>query len=104
MIDFLKSGYCNNKEHCNMCRDFISGYAWRVWLSKQFLLPQNTVNFNCPYGNDWGYTKKQPKANKCKFAVQDCCGKAPVCSIDGGTCENTYNKECLRNPEFNPLP
>ena len=45
--------------------------------------------------------RKQPvrvpsRAGICKYATRDCCGKPYICSVDGGTCPDQFNDDCVK--------
>ena len=46
--------------HCSTCRKAITGFQFRVDISKVFLLPEDNVNFTCPHGMGWEEEYKVP--------------------------------------------
>jgi len=118
-MNFFDSIHCKSEKHCRVCRKKFGGRAMRKQWAALFNIA--AVDFDCPNGKEWieeavktaassrtagtGYrATSMPVRDKCRLAVRDCCGKPHICSVDGGTCPDPFNLECLRNPEFNPLP
>lgn len=52
---FAETGHCASGVHCETCRDLAGGRAWRLRLSRTFLLPGGDPDFACPRGRPWGY-------------------------------------------------
>ena len=50
---FVLTNHCKSKAHCGTCRNLNDGRNYREKLSKMFLLPDNNVDFECPYGEKW---------------------------------------------------
>jgi hypothetical protein len=50
---FVLSTHCQSRAHCKVCRNFDGGRKWRESLSKAYQLPNNDVDFECPYGMQW---------------------------------------------------
>lgn len=52
--NFVDTIHCMSKAHCNTCRNKEGGRPWRKGLTSLFVLPDDKVDFECPYGKDWG--------------------------------------------------
>lgn len=52
---FVESPVCTSKVHCGTCRDRVKGLKFRVDHAKFFLMPTDAPDFECPFGNLWGY-------------------------------------------------
>jgi hypothetical protein len=51
---FVLSNHCKSEAHCATCRDLEGdGRRWRKNLTKYFLLPDDNIDFECPYGKKW---------------------------------------------------
>ena len=59
-LDWIKSSHCKSGAHCNTCRDMEDGRAWRISIGKAFALPDEGVDFECPYELAWGDTSTAP--------------------------------------------
>ena len=56
---FVQTGVCTSRANCPTCRDPGEvGRTWRLSLAKVFELPDDDVNFDCPYGVPWGEGEK----------------------------------------------
>ena len=53
-LDWIKSSHCKSGAHCNTCRELEGGRAWRISIGKAFALPEEGVDFECPYELAWG--------------------------------------------------
>jgi hypothetical protein len=54
MEDFFKSKHCVSKKHCQACRS-VKSKNFRTSVSKFYNI--DNVDFECPYGINWGYQK-----------------------------------------------
>jgi hypothetical protein len=86
---------CDNFKKCRLSPNFINLLSFNKRPKECSLRPELAVT---------GEPKKQPQNDRCKFAIKDCCGKPPICSVDGGVCENSFNAQCQKNPENRILP
>jgi hypothetical protein len=50
---FVLSTHCLSKVHCDLCRSKVNGKFWREKLSERYELPDNNIDFTCPYGKLW---------------------------------------------------
>lgn len=50
---FVLSTHCNSRAHCKTCRNKQGGHKWRESLKKAFAVPNDVVDFDCPYGMTW---------------------------------------------------
>jgi len=51
--NFVESLACKSRAHCNKCRSKVGHRHWREGLKKHFELPENEVDFACPFGAKW---------------------------------------------------
>ncbi len=58
--NFTDTIHCLSRAHCNTCRNLEGGRTWRKSLTSLFVLPDEKVDFECPYGKKWEETT-QPK-------------------------------------------
>ena len=92
MQEFIKTTHCTSKVHCKSCRELVGGRSWRESLSKLFVLPDNNVDFVCPFNKPWNDTKLQVQTIQ---AVQNTPTKPIVAQAaprDSGT--RTARKGC----------
>lgn len=61
MDNFVDTEHCLSKAHCTTCRDLVGGYQWRNSLKSLFVLPNDQIDFECPYGKKWGDEGMTPK-------------------------------------------
>jgi hypothetical protein len=55
MASFYESAACRSGSHCRTCRSQSEiGSSWRSRISKTWEVI-GSVDFDCPYGNPWGY-------------------------------------------------
>ena len=50
---FVLTNHCKTKVHCKACRSKEGGRQWRTSLKKMFQLPEDNVDFECPWGEAW---------------------------------------------------
>lgn len=50
---FVLTNHCKAKVHCKTCRNREGGRPWRTSLKKMFQLPDDNVDFECPWGEQW---------------------------------------------------
>lgn len=50
---FILTQHCKTQVHCKTCRAKEGGRVWRKKLMEDFALPNNNVDFVCPYGQEW---------------------------------------------------
>ena len=50
---FTDSVTCTSQAHCNLCRNKEEGRTWRQSLTAAYSLPEDQVDFECPYGKAW---------------------------------------------------
>lgn len=74
---FVTTVHCTSKLHCKTCRNKDGGRNWRQSLSKNFELPDNNVDFECPYGLQWG---TQPPVKNSPEDCPDCIREKPKLS------------------------
>lgn len=48
--NFVDTPHCLLRKHCSTCRNFDGGRGFRQSLFKLFVLPNDDVDFECPYG------------------------------------------------------
>ena len=58
MKNFAETTACLQEVHCITCRNRENGYKFRESLSKAFKLPNDEINFECPYGKEWEHKSK----------------------------------------------
>jgi len=51
--EFVSSPDCQSRLHCHACRNLEGGRTWRGQLLRRFRLPNNIVDFICPWGVPW---------------------------------------------------
>ena len=52
--EFILTSHCQLQLHCATCRRSSAyGVKWRRDLRKAFELPDNEINFDCPFGARW---------------------------------------------------
>ena len=75
-MKFIKSIVCTSELHCKTCRSLEGGKEWREALSKNFKLPDDEIDFECPFNKPWGIIDEQAK-NIIKRRPSGCgnCGK-----------------------------
>jgi len=54
MEDFCQTSHCTSRAHCKICRDLEGGRSWREDIAASFGVPDNKVDWDCPYGQSWG--------------------------------------------------
>ena len=54
MKRFVDSMACRSRAHCPVCRDREGGRKMRTAWGRRFLLPDDKVDFDCPFGGGWG--------------------------------------------------
>lgn len=59
--NFTDTIHCLGRRHCNNCRNLEEGHNWRRNLLKLYVLPNNNVDFECPYGKKWGEVTEVPE-------------------------------------------
>jgi hypothetical protein len=64
---FVLSTHCTSKVHCGTCRSKMGGSKWRASLKEIFELPNNDIDFECPYGMQW--TEPQVLSHKPKMSA-----------------------------------
>lgn len=57
---FADTVHCLSRAHCATCRNLEEGRNWRKSLVSLFVLPNNEIDFKCPYGKDWGDSGTPP--------------------------------------------
>jgi hypothetical protein len=62
--EFIRSFHCRSEAHCNTCRDRVGGREWRKSQSSLYVLPNNEVDFECPFGKSFIEGGTSPKASK----------------------------------------
>ena len=55
---FTNTIHCQSGSHCGICRKKVGGHGWRRSLMSLFVLPNNEVDFICPYGKSWAIEPK----------------------------------------------
>jgi hypothetical protein len=65
---FTETPHCQSKAHCSICRKKESGRPFRVSLSSTFRLPDDEIDFKCPFGIDWA---EESSDKKNSMSVQD---------------------------------
>jgi hypothetical protein len=62
---FEDTEHCLGESHCGTCRDREGGREWRQGLMGLFVLPNDAVDFVCPYGKGWeeGQQNQPPSEN-----------------------------------------
>jgi len=50
---FVLTEHCKSQLHCVTCRAKNGGRYWRSTLEQHYTLPNNVVDFDCPYGKSW---------------------------------------------------
>jgi hypothetical protein len=67
---FVITAHCTSRLHCRVCRNKEGGRIWRQSLAKNFTLPDNNIDFECPYGLQWN--AQPPKPEKPPEDCPDC--------------------------------
>lgn len=70
MQEFIQTVHCTSRAHCKTCRNFGGGRGWRTSLSKLFNLPNNKVDFECPFGKPWDNVQSATQAATQDTATQ----------------------------------
>jgi len=67
---FVLTAHCKSRAHCQTCRDLAGGRKWRESLAENFELPNNQVDFTCPYDVPWNaITSPSTKGNE--YGIND---------------------------------
>jgi len=53
MQNFIDTIHCKSRSHCLTCRQKEEGRDFRESLYQNFKLPDNKIDFECPYGKKW---------------------------------------------------
>lgn len=54
---FVHSLHCLSEAHCRTCRSLRDGRQWRRSIMRRFAVPDNDVDFSCPYGKPMRNTR-----------------------------------------------
>jgi len=52
-LTWTETAHCRSRVHCNLCRDREGGRLWRKKLSEHFRVPNDEVDWVCPYRQTW---------------------------------------------------
>ena len=55
-IKFIETAHCLGRGHCYICRNRIDGRQWRAVVASAFEVPDNKVDFECPFKMAWTET------------------------------------------------
>lgn len=50
---FVDTIHCLSRKHCDTCRNLEGGRKWRGSIKELFVIPNESVDFQCPYGKEW---------------------------------------------------
>ena len=61
-MKFVETIHCTSRIHCKGCRNLVTGRDFRKKLSEFYELPNNDIDFECPFGIPWN--KQEPQIFK----------------------------------------
>ena len=53
-MNFIETDICKSRKFCVACRT-MADPSWRKVIARQFQLPDNLTDFECPSGIPWDY-------------------------------------------------
>lgn len=97
---FVTTAHCTSFGHCETCRNKEDGRKFRSDIMAAYEVPGNTVDWECPYGKQWGY-KDPASTQPAKPAVTSTASTQPSRPVTKpksvfNLARQTYTKEAAR--------